>query len=111
MKLEKQIQREVIDYLQWLENMGIVYFMRTQSGMIPITGKTGKVNRMFKTGKVGAPDITCCWKGKFVGIEIKAEKGKQTDAQIEAQTRIEEAGGLYFLVRDVGELRWFKEEV
>ena len=104
MKSEKQIQKEVIDYLQWLENMGIVYFMRTGSGMVKVKGEEGKKDRMFKTGKVGAPDITCCWRGKFVGIEIKSHKGKQTDAQLKAQWKIEGAGGLYLLVRDVWEI-------
>lgn len=106
-KSEKQIQKEVMDYLQWLENLGALYFLRTQTGFFKIAG----TNRMFKTGKIGAPDISCCWRGQFIGIEIKTLKGKQTDAQKETQKKIEEAGGRYLIVRDVKNIVWLKEEL
>ena len=105
-KPEKQIQKEVMDYLQWWENLGELYFLRTQSGFV----KIANTNRMFKTGKIGAPDIICCWRGRFIGIEVKSSKGRQTEAQKEAQKKIESAGGLYLIVRDLKDLEWLRRE-
>jgi hypothetical protein len=101
-------------FLQFLENQGNLYFLRTQTGMV----QTNE-GRFFKTGKQGAPDIVVCWnpkgrnscvdKGRFIGIEIKAEKGKQSPAQKEAKKRIENAGGIYLEIRDVNQLAWLRE--
>jgi len=53
--------------------------------------------RFFRAGVVGAPDIVCVVKGQFVGIEVKAPKGRQNDNQKEFQRQLEAAGGLYIL--------------
>lgn len=49
----------------------------------------------------GVPDLICCFKGRLVGIEIKAEKGVVSDYQKEFIDRINEAGGLAFVARDI----------
>lgn len=48
--------------------------------------------------KVGIPDIICCIKGRFVGIEVKQEDGIQSDAQKVTCKNIQEAGGEYWIV-------------
>ena len=48
--------------------------------------------------KVGIPDIICCIKGRFVGIEVKQENGIQSDAQKVTCKNIREAGGEYWIV-------------
>lgn len=48
--------------------------------------------------KVGIPDIICCIKGHFVGIEVKQEDGIQSDAQKVTCKNIREAGGEYWIV-------------
>ena len=48
--------------------------------------------------KVGIPDIICCIKGRFVGIEVKQEDGIQSDAQKATCKNIREAGGEYWIV-------------
>ena len=48
--------------------------------------------------KVGIPDIICCIKGRFVGIEVKQEDGIQSDAQKVTCKNIREAGGEYWIV-------------
>lgn len=93
---ETQIQRAICELLQYLENQGKLYFFRSGSGAI----KTESGN-YFKTGKVGCPDITLCMAGRFIGLEVKTEKGRQTDSQKDAQKRIEKAGGIYYIVRSV----------
>ncbi len=62
-------------------------------------------------GKAGVPDRIVCWRGQFVGIEVKAP-GKlktQTALQGQAQENIEKAGGVYLLVDSVdGVKAWFE---
>jgi hypothetical protein len=43
-------------------------------------------------------------KGVCYGIEVKAEKGRQSDAQKEFQVRLEAAGGVYVLARGIDEV-------
>ena len=47
---------------------------------------------------VGIPDIVCCIKGFFVGIEVKQENGHQSEAQKVCAKNIRDAGGEYWLV-------------
>lgn len=48
--------------------------------------------------KVGIPDIICCIKGYFVGIEVKDTHGIQSDAQKVCMKNIRDAGGEYWVV-------------
>ena len=61
-------------------------------------------------GKAGVPDRIVCWRGQFIGIEVKAP-GKlktQTAIQKKAQQEIEKAGGVYLLVDSVEMVKeWF----
>jgi hypothetical protein len=52
----------------------------------------------------GVPDLICCFKGRLVGIEIKAEKGIVSDYQKEFIDRINKAGGLAFVARSVDDV-------
>lgn len=69
-------------------------FWRNNSGALP--DRTGRIVRY---GLVGSPDIIGCYRGRFVGIEVKAATGKQRDAQINFQRAFEKSGGLYVLAR------------
>lgn len=51
-------------------------------------------------GKAGAPDYIACIYGRFVGIECKAGKGKQTLLQQIRQKDIEDSGGAYLLINE-----------
>lgn len=46
----------------------------------------------------GVPDILACVNGYFVGIEVKAEKGKPSDLQLWNIKKIKEAGGIAMVV-------------
>lgn len=48
--------------------------------------------------KEGIPDILCCCNGYFLGIEIKAPKGKPSPLQIHNLKKIDEAGGFGILL-------------
>jgi hypothetical protein len=51
-------------------------------------------------GNSGVPDVLCCYKGRFVGIECKANGGKATALQIHNLNSIEIAGGVALLVNE-----------
>jgi hypothetical protein len=54
--------------------------------------------------RAGVPDIIACLQGRFVGIEVKSEKGKLSDLQKLNIQQIREAGGIAFVARSVGEV-------
>lgn len=47
----------------------------------------------------GAPDMILVIDGRFIGLEFKTYRGKQSEDQKRMQKRIEDAGGFYFLPR------------
>ena len=51
-------------------------------------------------GTQGAPDFLVCYKGKFIGVETKARKGKLTALQELAHKKIVSAGGLVLVIRE-----------
>lgn len=55
--------------------------------------------------KAGTADKILCIASRFVALEIKAAKGKQSDAQKRFQSRVEALGGLYILAHSKDELR------
>lgn len=50
----------------------------------------------------GIPDLLCCVNGKFVGIEVKQERGTPTDLQLYHLQKIVEAGGFGILAYPSG---------
>ena len=61
-------------------------------------------------GKSGIPDIIAIVGGRFVGIECKADPTKKpTELQKRCGEEIKEAGGLWFLIRSVEDLREVEE--
>ena len=95
--LEKEIQSTIMAYLSWQKN---IYYFRSASGGFKTAEYKGK-SSFFRTGKVGCPDIIVCKEGRFIGLEVKTEKGKQSPAQKLAEQDIIQAGGEYHLVRNM----------
>jgi len=56
-------------------------------------------------GVSGIPDIICCYKGRFIGFEVKTETGKLTVLQAVTLRQIERAGGVAEVVRSVDEVK------
>jgi hypothetical protein len=94
--LEKDIQKLIIDYLRY-------------SGWFVIKNNTVGIYKK-ETGKyipsqaVGLADLTILKDGRVIMIEIKNEKGKQTDGQLEFERNWTEHGGLYFVVRSLDDV-------
>ena len=78
-KVKKQIQA-------LLEKHGAYYFT-------PVTGGFGAS---------GVPDFVACIKGRFIGIEAKAGKGKPTALQDKNLAQIMDAGGVAVVVNEHG---------
>ena len=55
--------------------------------------------------QVGVPDILACYKGRFIGIEVKNEKGKTSPLQDINIQQIKDAGGISFVARSVEDVK------
>jgi hypothetical protein len=63
----------------------------------------GTVKRIPSSGTKGTSDIKAVIKGKFIAIEIKYGKDRQSEAQKDYQTKVEASGGEYWIVRTFDE--------
>ena len=82
--------------LHWLDMRGI-FAWRNNTGVYPET--RGGVKRWIAYGCKGSPDIITVYRGRFVGLETKTQKGAQSDDQKAFQAKLEKAGGIYVLLR------------
>lgn len=57
--------------------------------------------RHVRSARSGTADILGCAEGIFVAIEVKSATGRQSTDQAEYQRKVEAAGGLYLIARDV----------
>lgn len=51
-------------------------------------------------GRSGVPDIICCVKGRFVGIECKAGSNKPTVLQEKEMQDIRTSGGVTYIINE-----------
>ncbi len=56
-------------------------------------------------GHPGVPDLVCCLKGRWVGLEVKTPRGRVSGFQESCQEQVREAGGIYEIVRSVDDVR------
>ncbi len=106
MTSEKQLMRGCLDYLAYYKKTYPIFYFRANSGSVITQG-----GRVFKGASAGTPDIILLVDSIFCGLECKTEKGKQSPAQKEAEQAIIAAGGKYFLIRSMEEIRDAIEEV
>lgn len=79
---EGKVKRKVVEVLK---EHGVWYFFPANNGF----------------GKAGIPDIIAIVGGKFMGIEVKADRTKKPTAlQKKCGEEIQRAGGWWFLVYD-----------
>ena len=80
---EKKVKDKV---KKLLEEYDAYYFMPTTGGY----------------GRSGVPDLVACIKGRFIGIECKANGGVPTGLQIKNLTQIMNTGGIAVVVDETG---------
>lgn len=86
---EDQIQAAVVLHLTMRALPGVVFFAVPNGG---VRSKT-EAARMKATGtKPGVPDLVIVREGRFYGLELKAEKGRVSEAQGEMIAALEAAG-------------------
>lgn len=95
---EHDAQKAILDWLACRR----IFHWRNNSGAM-VSEYKGK-SRFMRFGSPGSPDIFAMHKGVCYGIEVKAEKGKQSDAQKEFQLRFEAAGGVYIVAKGIDEV-------
>ena len=78
---EAKIQTRIINWLNTQENCWSV--------------------KTIATNKAGTPDIIVCWRGRFVGIEVKSSVGKLSKLQKFRRKEIEASGGTFIVARSV----------
>ena len=62
-------------------------------------------------GTNGVPDIICCYKGRFLGLECKLPGGRLTELQKRAIEKINHAGGVACRVESVEDAKRVIERV
>jgi len=97
---ESVLQKGIMEYLGWREDALRLYWFRAGSGAMKLES-----GRYFKTGRPGVPDIVVIMKGRFIGLEVKTPKGRQSEAQEKAQNQIQRAGGEYYIVRSISDVK------
>ena len=84
---EKDIVNKIIKYLKTLDHC---FCWKEHGGMY---------------GTAGIPDVICCYRGRFIGLEVKTEKGKLTKLQEITIREIVKAGGTAVKVTSVEEVK------
>ena len=82
---ESQLQKKILRYLSQLE--GCECF------------------KIISANKAGVADIVCCYRGKFVAIEVKVGSNKPTALQERFLERIKEAGGVAIVAYDLDDVK------
>ena len=91
---EAEIQRQVLDYLR----LRRIPATRNQAGHV-------RVGRSWiNLGTTGWPDIVACWRGRFLGIEIKRPGEEPEPEQLRAHAELAAAGALILVVHSLEEL-------
>ena len=84
---ENEIIKQIKDYLKGLTDC---FFFKMHGGQF---------------GAAGIPDIIVCYKGRFIALEVKTEKGKLTVLQAVTIRKIKAAGGTAEVVRSVDDAK------
>ena len=88
---EKELQTII---MSWLDLHKIFHYRNNSGAMLKeVNGK----KYFMRFGALGSPDIVAVINGQYVGIEVKGDKGKQSDHQKAFQESLEKAGGKYIL--------------
>jgi hypothetical protein len=93
MTAEKEIQKDITAYLNTVPMLK--WFIPLNVGGRPL--------KPHPSAK-GMPDIIVCYKGRFIGLEVKNKTGTHKPAQKDFKADIERSSGIYEVVRSVDEV-------
>lgn len=99
MQGERLIQNGILEWLAW---NNIFAFPVKSVGTYDV--KEGKFRRPSKYYKRGTADILGIYKGKFLAIEVKSEKGRPSIHQKIFLEQVNKEGGLGFIARSIDDV-------
>lgn len=101
---EDALQRQMADFLTRCAPADLYW-----TAVNPIPGKTRRAAGLSKAMgmKAGVPDLVFCYKGSFVGVEVKMPGKYLSPVQRDAHTAITIAGGAVTTVRSLDDLAAF----
>lgn len=82
--LESALQRKIIKYLE---------------------SRGAYVARVISAGKAGTADLLVCYRGRFIAVEVKTEKGIVSPLQEHHQGLVIKAGGISIIARSVEDVK------
>lgn len=91
---EAQIQRQVLDYLR----LRRIPATRNQAGHVRVGSS------WINLGSPGWPDIIACWRGRFLGIEVKRPDEMPTTLQDKVHAELKAAGAMIWVVHNIQDL-------
>jgi Holliday junction resolvase len=86
MAQEKKIESQIKGHLRWIG----AYVVKHHGS---------------RFSQAGVPDLLVCYKGRFIGIEVKAPDGKPSELQLHHIEQIKKAGGIGFITDNLKETR------
>lgn len=91
---ERDVQNAILEWLSYKK----IFHERINSGMI-------FANKYAVKGATpGFPDILVLFKSRFIGLEVKTDKGKQNENQKNMESEIKKHGGEYYIVRSIDDV-------
>ncbi|MFA5299102.1 MAG: hypothetical protein WC389_12920 [Lutibacter sp.] len=94
---EAQLKKSIQDYLQVLENQGVLYWDRLNSGELLVLNKD-ESKRLVKLCRKGTADIIILFSKKVIYLETKKLGGEQGESQKEFEFKVKNQGAEYYLV-------------
>lgn len=98
--MESQIVNSICEYLALRK----VFFWR-QNTAPAFDWKTNRFRAMPKYAKRGVPDIIVIKNGRFIGLEVKAKKGRLSEHQADFARECVRNGGEYIVARSVDDVQ------
>lgn len=100
---EAKVQNKICEHLQ---KKGLFFFRTNNSPVYDqkLNSGLGGYRSQGKWAASGLPDIIGIVNGRFVGLEVKSTKGKQSSDQVLFERRCKNNGGIYAVVRSVSDV-------
>ena len=104
---EGPIHRAILQYLRMQYPRALIFHPANELGMggNPKSKAIAQAKDKRLGMLPGAPDIMMLFDGLFYGFEIKAAKGKVSDAQSQVGAVISRNGGRWAVVRSIGDVQ------
>lgn len=108
MRIEDPIQRTMVEWLHRcvpLPPLG-PFWTAVNASPVKLTERQA-ANQKRMGQKAGIPDLIFCWRGQFVGAEVKPPKRYLSKVQRKVHPEIILAGGVVTTVHSIDELQAF----